>query len=78
MKQMLLTPTEAVVTQAAFDALPEYSCSIPTGTRIGKRWKRAKNYRDRTKGWWLGEYEQHPDPDFVRIRWRDLMVVRPG
>ena len=30
----------ALLTKEELDALPEYSCSIPTGTIIGKRWKR--------------------------------------
>ena len=31
-----------LLTQRAFDALLEYSHSIPTGTRIGKQWKSRK------------------------------------
>ena len=32
---------EAVVlTREQFDALGEYSCSLPTGVTVGKRWKR--------------------------------------
>jgi len=29
-----------VLTAAEFKALPEYSCSIPTGVVFGKMWKR--------------------------------------
>jgi hypothetical protein len=30
----------ALMTKKELEALPEYSSSIPTGTTIGKRWKR--------------------------------------
>lgn len=55
------------LTQAEFDALPEYSESLPTGTTIGKRWKRE--CRD---GWVVGEYtskEPKDRGDVVRIQW---------
>lgn len=44
-----------------FLELPEYSCTLPTGT-IGKRWKRVEPYQaSRELGalgatWYLGEY----------------------
>lgn len=47
MKVLDLTRTSDLpvvcMTQADLDALDEYSCSIPTGTRIGKRWKKNLN-----------------------------------
>lgn len=73
--KMLLDATTAVVDAEAFAALYDYSCSVPTGTTIGKRWKRRRDYYDETKGWVLGEYAAHPNPDVVRIVWRDLVVV---
>jgi hypothetical protein len=33
----------AVMDQEYFDQLGEYSCSLPSGTFIGKRWKRNQN-----------------------------------
>ena len=55
-----------VISQQELDDLPEYSCSIPTGVVVGKRWKRAKNYYDRSKGWVVGEYcEDNPDKDVI-------------
>jgi hypothetical protein len=44
-----MVKAEAVVllTRAEFARLGEYSCSIPTGVTIGKRWKRNLNARGR-------------------------------
>lgn len=54
-----LTPRE-------FAALPEYSCSLPTGTTIGKRWKRldgSHDHRFKAAGgqprWMVGEYTRY-------------------
>lgn len=76
------------MTMAALDALPEYSCSLPTGTSKGKRWKRSDEYELRDRGqsgplcWWMGEYgDSFPDPrgerfgHRVRITWRRILVV---
>jgi len=78
----MLTDDQAVIlTLAEFDALPEYSLSAPTGTFVGKRWKRRlwDEERRRWGGWLMGEYE--PDPqgraDYVQIRWREVLEVVP-
>jgi hypothetical protein len=65
----------ARLTQQEFKALPDYSASLPTGTTIGKQWKRRNDYYDESKGWRLGEYVEHPNPDLVGIRWRDIEIV---
>jgi hypothetical protein len=39
---ILLDETHALLTQAQFDALPEYSYSVPTGVIPGKTWKRLE------------------------------------
>lgn len=80
-------PAIIALTQRELDALPEYSCSTPTGTRIGKRWKRNKNAYPALAGkppeWWQGEYYELPesDPDKVvrgveqiGIRWSRILV----
>lgn len=73
---MILTDDKtAVMGPEDFQALPDYSASIPTGTTIGKRWKRRKDYHDESKGWRLGEYVGHLNPDLVAIRWRTIEVV---
>lgn len=52
------------LTQAEFNALLEYSTSLPTGKAIGKRWKRKQR-----NGWWIGEYVKDPDESMVGIVW---------
>lgn len=37
------------LTRKEFDEMLEYSCSIPTGKAIGKRWKRDENFNGRTE-----------------------------
>jgi hypothetical protein len=59
--------------------LPEYSCSLPTGTTIGKRWKRDRNFGlpTREKSWCVAEYVAHEDPKMVGIEWREVEDVLP-
>lgn len=52
------------------DQLPEYSCSLPTATTIGKRWRRRSN-----GAWWLGEYYDIGDPKRVGIRWAKILPI---
>ena len=51
------------LTASEFAALPDYSCSLPTGTTIGKRWRRLDGSHDRRfiasggkPRWIVGEY----------------------
>lgn len=75
-------------TKAELAALPEYSCSLPTGTTIGKRWKRNKiAYAGPPPGcrlpegafvgpeWWMGEYHPSSEPDTIDIHWSPILVV---
>jgi hypothetical protein len=74
---MILTDEATALAEPAdFAALPDYSCSLPTGTTIGKRWKRRRDYHDVDRGWVMGEYIEDPDPKLVGIVWRDLEIVR--
>lgn len=52
-----------------FQSLLEYSTTIPTGTTIGKRWRRNTG-----EGWLMGEYIPDPqgDPGMVGIKWRKI------
>lgn len=66
------------LTSAEFDALPEYSATLPTGVILGKRWKRCllrwrtdkAQERDLTN-WRIGEYtrESVTHPGEVDITW---------
>jgi hypothetical protein len=67
--------TVVQLTQREFDELLDYSASLPTGTTVGKRWKRRNDYHDESKGWRLGEYVEHDNPDLVGIRWRDIEII---
>lgn len=70
---------EEVISLQALLALPEYSCSIPTGTTIGKRWRRATIWGRRADKpldrypeteWWIGTYVEHTGSDrVVDIKW---------
>lgn len=62
------------------EELPEYSCSMPTGTTIGKTWKRDENAYDSLRcgygrAWWIGRYEEHPDPAKISIRFYFPIIV---
>lgn len=79
------------LTRQEFQDLPEYSCSLPTGTTIGKRWKKNQDaYRgehsvisaaeEKITGipvnWWMGEYIEDPDPKLVGIKWRKIALKK--
>lgn len=72
------------LTQSQLDGLPEYSCSIPTGTTIGKRWKRDVNAYPRGYGphpppyWIVCEYAEHPtDPENkVAIIYKRIIITK--
>ena len=63
----------AYLTQEEFDALMEYSTTVPTGQMIGKQWKA----QDGSGTWYLREYTKDPqgDPKMVAIETRKIEVV---
>ena len=65
---------ETVISRAELAKLPEYSCSLPTGTTIGKRWRRDVHFNKPPAGrpapeWCIGEYFDDGTPGMVAIRW---------
>lgn len=68
---MLTDSTHAVMDKSEFNNLLEYSASLPSGTFIGKKWKR--NCFNGT--WVMGEYVEHDDPKLVKIIWREILLV---
>lgn len=79
-----MTLSKTYVTREEFDALPEYSCTVPTGTAIGKKWKRHTPYRrpdscirptHNCGHWFMGEYVRDPDPEMVGIHWTMLIIT---
>lgn len=71
------------MTEREFEALHDYSCSVPTGTTIGKVWRRREPYRaDQLRPgeafqWYLGEYVVDRDPKYVGILWRKIVIGEP-
>ena len=63
-----------LVTQKFFDDLPEYSCSEPTGTTIGKQWKMGWPYMKPRTHWFLCEYVEIDEPDHVGIEQRLIQI----
>ena len=39
-------PREEIISREELAKLPEYSCSIPTGTTVGKRWRRDTHFNE--------------------------------
>lgn len=73
---MIITDdTHAMMSQADFDALPEYSCSNPSGVFFGKRWKRGEPYRLPRTAWYMGEYIPAADPKLAGIRFLRILIV---
>jgi hypothetical protein len=79
---MLVDETHAVMTQREFDGLLEYSCSVPTGQSIGKRWKVDRWFGSKLKNgprWWMGEYSRDfkdgRGVEMVEMVFREILIV---
>jgi hypothetical protein len=77
---ILVDDKTAIVDQEEFDNMLEYSCTLPTGTIVGKRWKRREPYHTRPipqapNDWYMGEYVDIGKDDKVGIVWRRLYVA---
>ena len=76
----MMRPTIALTMEQFLD-LPNYSCTLPTGTTTGKRWRRADRYhlQDVDDDWHMGEY----GPPYCRgsrkgsvpIFWRPIVII---
>lgn len=62
-------PKVTVLTRKEFDELLDYSCSLPTGTTIGKRWKRNNNAYRRPLCSHLHVFDGTREPDFQGPDW---------
>ena len=84
-------PVEWVeLTKSEFNALPEYSCSLPSTTTIGKTWRcnrdvyspRAnisateEKITGRLNNWWMGTYYEliPANPNRVGIKWQKIRL----
>ena len=57
-------------TEAEFMELLEYSYTLPTGTTVGKRWRKFDGRR-----WWIGEFYEIEKADRIGIRWYRPVIV---
>lgn len=70
------------LTESEFRALLDYSGSLPTGTTIGKRWKRLDGVYDREwvrrggkPAWMVGEYYDIGSETQIGIRWYRPVIM---
>ena len=66
--------THALMSLADLRQLAEYSCSIPTGTYVGKMWKCRVEEKDE-QYWQLVWYDEHEDPKLLAIKRRRILVI---
>ena len=68
------------IKQQDFLALPEYSASVPTGGRIGQRWRRDHQWLDDQgkvqSRWYIGEWVQDKEPGYSIVRWYIPLIER--
>lgn len=69
-EEILVDEKTAVMTRRAFEKLPDYSCSLPSGTYLGKRWR--THFRD---GWFMREFIDCDIPGEIGIRNRRIEIV---
>jgi hypothetical protein len=81
----LLANGSVAMTRREFEALPNYSGSLPTGTTPGKSWRRAVRYgyQRPTDQWRRGTYgkpypEGHPHAGQIPIIWQDIVIKDQG
>jgi hypothetical protein len=63
---------EVIMSRSEVDRLLEYSHSLPTGTIVGKQWKRRDG-----EGWILGTYIECSDPKYLNIKWERIVLSAP-
>lgn len=68
-----MTRPDLLITKKEFEALPEYSASIPTGTTPGKRWKCSCN----DGKWKIGEYGEifGANSEQIKINWYNPIIA---
>lgn len=66
------------IKRKVFESLLEYSTSNPTGTFVGKVWKRDLNVFRKNgpdPDWRICEYVDHPDPKLIGIDYRIPEII---
>lgn len=70
--KILIGKTHATMSDKSFNALSEYSCSIPSGTYTGKMWKRRSS-----RGWKLAWYGAVRESDnTISIEYRIIINLK--
>lgn len=65
----------AVMSQATFDKLRNYTASRPTGTYVGKMWRALYVEKGKWFLCWFGFDDQEPPrPDYVTINYREILI----
>lgn len=73
---IVLDDTHALMEQAAFDALLDYSSSRPSGVYDGKMWKRRDSDAEPDEfGWRLVWYGPSSDPGKCSINSRKIVML---
>lgn len=88
-KDIELTEKTATMSEETFNRLLNYSSTFPTGTYVGKMWKRgggrteeqelleyaAPGYLEEVPpNWWLCWYADHPEPGQIAIHYREIVL----
>lgn len=72
-KRILIDERYAVMEPSTFNALAEYSNSVPTGVYAGKMWKGEFEHR-----WYLRWYVYSLDsPDECMVISREILICQP-
>ena len=71
LESIAIDDTHALMTTATFNALSDYSLSIPSGVYEGKMWRRHDNLRT----WLLMWYGPADDPDKCSINHRVILIA---
>lgn len=83
---ILVDDVHALMTEAVFERLPEYSATVPTGVYEGKMWRRhdglyanierrQRNLPDGPQEWLLCWYGPSDQPDHCSINYRKILLV---
>jgi hypothetical protein len=74
--ELLVDEKIAKITAPILDQIMEYSCSLPTGTKIGKIWKRDINWSTVGKDpeWYIGHYFKQDGKDTL-IEWYKVDII---
>lgn len=67
--EIQLDSTHALMSPAAFETLPEYNGSYPSGVYCGKMWKRHE------ADWLLMWYGESSQPDRCTVNYRRILIV---